>query len=229
MSNCVNVLILPGYRLHINMSNAGPITNRYLTGRGSKEGYDGIFTISLHLITFLLTSNIWFLIIEGYLPQPASRIHLVMCIMNTLNFGELVGILYWIFQKRHVVPMKGLNTCTPLVRCFYLSSSLGLEFQGIPSTYSIPHINTAPYPGYLRSNPRDNTSDMDATLFGSNRSWRRTLPASPRIYRIMKYRVLNIPRTLGAPLICQGLCGTVKDFIFPTRRSSDLWPVAGRP
>ena len=32
VSNCSNALILPGYRLCINMSTAGPITNRSLTG-----------------------------------------------------------------------------------------------------------------------------------------------------------------------------------------------------
>ena len=55
--------------------------------------------MSLHLITFLLTYNIWFLILEVYLIHPASIMHLLMCIMNTLSFVELVGSLYWVLQK----------------------------------------------------------------------------------------------------------------------------------
>ena len=47
------------------------------------------------------------------------------------------GILYRRFQKVYVGPRKGINMCTPLVKFLYLSSSLGLEFQGIPSTSSI--------------------------------------------------------------------------------------------
>ena len=84
VSNCSNALILPGYRLCINMSTAGPITNSSLTGWLPKYGYDGAFPVSLHLIKFILTSNILFLIVEGYLPQPAYIMHLVMCIMNTI-------------------------------------------------------------------------------------------------------------------------------------------------
>ena len=47
---------------------------------------------------------------------------------------------------------------------------------------------------------------MEATLFGSNQSWYRTLPISPGISRSRKYTVLLSPRTLGGPLSRQGLC-----------------------
>ena len=55
--------------------------------------------MSLQLITFLLTSNRWFSIVEGPPPQPEYILKLVMFIMKTLSFGELVGILYWIFAE----------------------------------------------------------------------------------------------------------------------------------
>ena len=97
--NFSNDLSLPRSRLYIKNSTAGPIPNRSLTRWGTKYGYNGAFPMSLHLITFIFTSNIWFLIVEGYLPHPASRIHLLMCIMNILYFIELVGIMYWILQK----------------------------------------------------------------------------------------------------------------------------------
>ena len=67
VSNGENSLSLLGYRLRINLSTASPIPNRYLTGWGPKDGYDDAFPISLHLIVFLLTFNIWFLIVEGSL------------------------------------------------------------------------------------------------------------------------------------------------------------------
>ena len=74
--------------------------------------------------------------------------------------------------------------------------------------------------GYMRINPRANTPDMEATLFGSHQSWRRTLPESPGIYRSSKYTVLPSPRTLVAPLILQGLCG-IRDETKP--RTNDLY------
>ena len=115
--NFSNDLSLPRSRLYIKISTAGPIPNRSLTGWGTKDGYNGAFPMSLHLITFTLTYSIWFLILEGYLHQIASRMHLVMCIMNTTSFAELVGILYWRLNKWHLGTMKGINRCTPLVRC----------------------------------------------------------------------------------------------------------------
>ena len=56
--NCENVLSLPGSRILMNMSTAGPITNRSLTGQETKDRYDGAFLMSPDLIIFLLTSNI---------------------------------------------------------------------------------------------------------------------------------------------------------------------------
>ena len=115
--NYSNELILPRSRIYIKISTAGPIPNRYLTGWGTKDGYYVAFTMSLHLIIFTLTSRIWFLLVEGYLPQPVSRMHFVMCIMNNKSFAELVGSLYLRLNKWHVGPMNGINRCTPLVRC----------------------------------------------------------------------------------------------------------------
>ena len=65
----------------------------------------------------------------------------------------------------------------------------------------------APYRIYTRSNPRANTPDMEATIFGSNRSGRRTLTVPPGLSRNKKDTVLTSTRTLGAPLIHQGLYG----------------------
>ena len=70
VSNCTNVLSLPGSRHRINMSTVRPIPNRYLTGWVPRDRYDGNFTMSLQLITFLLTSNSWFLVVQGF-PLPA--------------------------------------------------------------------------------------------------------------------------------------------------------------
>ena len=87
VSNCVNALILRESSLRINMSPVGPIPNTSLTVLVPKDGYDGTFPIYLHLITFLLTSNRWLVIVEVSLPQPMSIIHPVVYIMNTLYFG----------------------------------------------------------------------------------------------------------------------------------------------
>ena len=97
VSDYENVLILPGSKLYINMSTSGPIPNRSLTGWGPKGGYYYVFPFSLHVVAFLLTYDKWFLIVDGSLPQPVSIMHLVMWIMDTLSFEELVGTLYWIF------------------------------------------------------------------------------------------------------------------------------------
>ena len=86
VSNFENELNLPGSRLHINMYTTVTIINRSLTGFLTNGGCDGAFTMHLHLIKFLLTSNRWFLMVDGYPSQPTSRMHLVMCIMNTLSF-----------------------------------------------------------------------------------------------------------------------------------------------
>ena len=137
VSNFANSMILPESKICINMSTTWPIPNRSLAEWGPKDWYYGVFPVYLHLIKFLLTSNRWFLVVEGYLPQPVSRMHFVMYIMNTLSFAEIVGSLYWRLQKLHVWPREGINRCTPLFRYLYLSSSLELEFQIIPSTSSI--------------------------------------------------------------------------------------------
>ena len=65
----------------------------------------------------------------------------------------------------------------------------------------------SPYPVQQRINPHANTPDMYATLFGSNQSFLITLPASPELSRSSKYTLLPTPRTLGVPLILQGLFG----------------------
>ena len=65
----------------------------------------------------------------------------------------------------------------------------------------------APYPGYLRSNTRANTPDIESTLFVINLSWRITLPASPGLSRRRKDTLLYNTRTLGAPLSRQVLFG----------------------
>ena len=84
VSNCAKVLILPGPKICINISTAGTIFNRHLTVWGPKGGYYGAFPVSLHLVTFLLTYDKLFLIVEYSLPQPESKMHLVIYIMNAL-------------------------------------------------------------------------------------------------------------------------------------------------
>ena len=61
----------------------------------------------LHLIKILLASNIWFLIMEGYLTQTASIMHLLIWIMNTLYFVELIGSLYWRFEEVKYITKEG--------------------------------------------------------------------------------------------------------------------------
>ena len=59
----------------------------------------------------------------------------------------------------------------------------------------------------MRINPRANTPDMEATLFGRNQSWNRILLPSHGLSCSIKDTVLTIPGTLGVPLSHQFLCG----------------------
>ena len=87
VSNCEKLLSIPKYNLCIRISTTRPITNRSFTKGGPKGGYEGAFTLYLYLVTFILTYDTWFLIVEGSPPQPASKIHLLMCITNTLSLA----------------------------------------------------------------------------------------------------------------------------------------------
>ena len=61
--------------------------------------------------------------------------------------------------------------------------------------------------GYLGSNPCANTPEMESIFFGSNRSWHRTLPEYPELYRSSKETVLTSPRKLYSPLSRKCMCG----------------------